>query len=511
MPKKVPTLEYLVNQCCEANYNKCVNKEFVVEDRKYYSNKSFKKFISDTHCQENLNFLIEIYHYEQLWNQLFERHSSILKCSEERRQSTASIFLRKDSIREPSIKSMKYMKSLRNSSNDSLSTRRNLNINDLKLPNVIQTQDDFDTISFANLNIESSNSTNNNNSNNNNSNRNNNNHEVWDTLFKSSYCDNNSHEQTADSISEINEAEDIKKELTDKFNDIIEEYVLSNSIYEINLPSDVYLNLTKEFKDTSVLFHSPATLLPAKNAVLQLLRENIYYKFVSEQEQLIKNDELKEKEKELLKEKEAKSKELAKLESSRMRREVKKTKSKSNLKINTEEHRHHPERTNSSPLTTVRSNDTSRPSTPQTNSLSSFLTKYHLKLHNGGSTSSLADEKDTESASNNTSLNNINETNEINDQYFNNDQMHHHHDSIRYIKGPCNIEPTAASYNPRPPLKTSKGSSSWSRNLLKFKMKKKESTSSMASVNSTISTNSTNSRNSRNSAIDSSTTSPSEY
>ncbi|ODV72398.1 uncharacterized protein CYBJADRAFT_168700, partial [Cyberlindnera jadinii NRRL Y-1542] len=94
-----------------------------------------------------------------------------------------------------------------------------------------------------------------------------------------------------ESIKQREEREMLKNELEKKFREIIHTYVSRDSPYEINLPDDIYNDLIQEAHNEKVLYHSPMVLLPAKNIVLQLLRENIYYKFLSEQEDLLSKDE----------------------------------------------------------------------------------------------------------------------------------------------------------------------------------------------------------------------------
>ncbi|CAM9017695.1 unnamed protein product [Wickerhamomyces anomalus] len=559
MPSKnVPSLENLVNQCCENYYSKLnesvadelnISKQNSKESQdsegdKYYSYSKFQEFISASHCQENLKFLIEIYHYEKIWNRTFKRQSSILKCKDDeamnfppsnsRKQSVATIRTmnsrrsnRHPSIMEetplqlispvPSNKQDEQTSSLSTTEDDPISpvtapteSDHGLSHNDLdklvqelSLPKILKSGDDIDTNSFLNQDLA--------------------NHgayetprtrrsisqastsptkkstEIWDSLFKPSYiCENDAecachtknpiiddHSENSDEFNEAIEQQEVlehlKEELREKFEFIISNHVVNNSPEQINLPDTVYSNLMKEYENNKILYHSPLTLLPSKNVVLQLLRENIYYNFLVDQENLIN--------------KENSHKIIKKMDEMK----ISNTPSSSTLPtiqtINTtksKELKVQPPK----PIS-VRSNSSDESLKSKTNTpistISNFLNKYHIKIHHSNSSSSLVTQLTDNSSSNSSSSqapSPISKSLPTKSSTFSSstsspgtpstststsrsDKFQHKHysHSSKYVKGPCGIEPNMADYDPHPPTEKSHHHA-WARMTSKFKHKK---------------------------------------
>jgi hypothetical protein len=446
--------------------------------------------VKDSHCQENLNFLVQIFHYEKIWNKIFKRQSSILKCKEEslqqqRKQSTATIFTNASSLKlrhqsiveEPETseniatakKNIESKELQRLSGISQLSREKNEQSNvllGLKLPTV--TSADLDPSSFTNKDIDCDTHSVDSRPRKLTANSMSTNHEVWDSLFKASYWDEQKpledgasltgdHEsdigedQYNESVKQLEIREQLKEELSEKFNFIVETYVKPNSLNEINLPSDVYTNLIKESENNKVLYHSPLTLLPAKNAVLQLLRENIYYKFISAQERLMKEKERNEPKP---------TEDLTQINSVLAASDITLTP------------------VDSETVRSVSSTGSLKDSSTPISTLSNFWNKYHFKIHSGGSSSSIPSlsNKDSDESLSRASIDSFKI--HTRSPSGNVEENHHLQDGTRrYIKGPCNISPTTASYDPKPPNTTSDLKSKWGSKFLKFKMKKKTNVS----------------------------------
>jgi hypothetical protein len=335
--EKVPSLECLVNQCCE-DYFKKLNESLdiqssgalEVQQEGFFTYEQFEEYIKSSHCMENLKFLIEISHYEKIWNKTFKRQYSILKCKDEsmqqqRKQSVATIFTNNSSFKrhmsiaeEPGLEERERFDSLHSLDHEDI----NKLVSELTLPHVVRSTDEIDTRSIVDQDatpksiatqLEQGHS--------NHAHTTTQQQSKWGSLFKPSYCDNeyecicksersnsdiykrsksitpDEHDSAYEFNNEVKAAEireQLKSDLSSKFHDIMTIYVLRNSPLEINLPNDIYNELVREYENTKILYHSPVVLLPAKNVVLQLLRENIYYKFLSQQEDLfIKAESIK--------------------------------------------------------------------------------------------------------------------------------------------------------------------------------------------------------------------------
>ncbi|KAH3683723.1 hypothetical protein WICPIJ_005312 [Wickerhamomyces pijperi] len=256
----VPSLEALINQCCEDYYSGQGKSGEDIQQRQkgHYDSFAFKQFISDLHCQENLKFLVEIYHYEKIWNKVFKKKYSVLKCKSVSSNETVPA-RRKGSIEE---KSGDFFREDRQNSN----------------PSMVSNGYDLDSVDIENLKRELHLT----------------NEELslnWSSLFKKGYDDSEEHcDQPESCLCErpetLNTANSKKiqtyllGQLSLKFEDIIENYIQKNSPYEINLPTEIYDLIVKDVSNPRILYHSPSIFLKGKNHIVQLLRENIYFKFL---------------------------------------------------------------------------------------------------------------------------------------------------------------------------------------------------------------------------------------
>lgn len=452
--RSIPSLESLVNKCCEDYYinledhltDVCSSPEMKYSEEEDKIYRRFQKYIMEAHCEENLKFLIEIYHYEKIWNMTFKRQSSILKCKEAEHHSVANGGDCKLNSLPTVSSSPKEIPSIDDAFDDgndieeeddgglsspqSTTTATTDYQNLIDIPKVLKSDDDFDTNSFIDdkvapavtKKIRSMSSSSGN--------------EAWTSIFKPEYCPSGTAEgalclcSTHDDDEKIvkDNPPNIKQQLQDnlkaKFNHIITDYVLQDSPFEINLPNDVCAELVKEFNNPQILFHSPQTLLSAKNAVLQLLRENIYHRFCTEEESLSSlkaQDEIKELQ-------------------LNAEREEKKQKAKQKADDDEEE-----ANKSLNDLNLNASNSSNENKAAKGSTITQFLNKYHLKLNYSNSSASSSSSSITSSPI----------SNELTAQTSNHSrsqqQNHRQHGDVHMVKGPCGIQPTANSYNPQPP------------------------------------------------------------
>lgn len=256
----VPSLETLINQCCEDYYSGKgkTGEQIQQKQRGYYDSESFKQFIIDLHCQENLKFLVEIYQYEKIWNKVFKKKYSVLKCK---------------SVSSNESGSAKRKGSVGGTGDFFRDERQNSN------PSMISHGYDLDSadiereLHLTNEELSAN----------------------WSMLFNKSFeseevCDqpDGCLCETSDSLRTVNKSKIqvyLLNQLTLKFNDIIENFIKKNAAFEINLPTDIYDAIMKDVSDSRILHHSPSIFVKSKNHTLQLLRENIYFKFLKYEQQ----------------------------------------------------------------------------------------------------------------------------------------------------------------------------------------------------------------------------------
>ncbi|KAH3666719.1 hypothetical protein WICMUC_005536 [Wickerhamomyces mucosus] len=317
MNQNVPSLENLINQCCEEYYLSLARRNSLREDTHvksechdrnnsyYYNFQKFKQFIIELHCQENLKFLIEIYHYEKIWNKIFKRKYSILKCKESSSTTNdKSINISSSSnitTQSPDSKSMStslngghniVSKTRQDSILSMISEEYDLDINDVNnlfkdLDIDLNMKSHEDSLSDLNSN--------------------------WSNLFKKQYqenrtnldhetqkhnihkhdhegrinsqtlecmCQNSNKLKTQFGLNNSQIQSYLLNQLQLKFQFIIKNFILRNSPFEINLPVKIYDSISVEYQNDKIKDHNPLIFLHAKNHILQILRENIYFKFL---------------------------------------------------------------------------------------------------------------------------------------------------------------------------------------------------------------------------------------
>lgn len=297
--------------------------------------KEFKNFVQKYKCEENLQFLIDIYNYEQIWNICFKnKRFSILKCkitndnvmnnningnneSDENNNETQNNH-QSFSVQRTTTNNKQTSPRLASSL-----SRQNSTAN--KISNLVSSfqsiRGSFDVSSFVDESLTTEKHTHN---------TNDMSKELsseWDTEFnkqhqrqqeesqqrhlKQSLSGEVPNNNTKDSLSSsfnvkfshVNNSEsatteaaavqesaylseqiltELKKLLNEKWDNIIYSYVNDDSPFQINLPDDVFNKIQAEDSNSHVLYHSPITLLHAKNSVVQLLKENIYHPFLKQ-------------------------------------------------------------------------------------------------------------------------------------------------------------------------------------------------------------------------------------
>lgn len=261
VPDQVPSLEELVDACCAILINddsSCIESKlnsFKFHDP--FTPQNFKKFIVKSHCEENLQFLVEIYRYEYIWNQLFKRRSSILKCKKMETSSSSRSNLQRTGTNQHYCPEKSRTSSIINkidlSDTSDISSFVNVK-QSTKLPNPASSWSETWT-----KNDETAD----------------------ENHFINSGNANHSHNEKC-LCSELKSDVDpqIRLDLINQWNLIIKNYICNESPHQINLPSKIYHDILVTSQDEQVLYHSPEILLDLKNFVLQLLRGNIYEEFV---------------------------------------------------------------------------------------------------------------------------------------------------------------------------------------------------------------------------------------
>ncbi|GME92799.1 hypothetical protein B5S32_g320 [[Candida] boidinii] len=295
------------------------------------SPQNFKKYVMESHCMENLSFLIDIHEYELLWNSVFSnsniRRSSCLTCKKrhERRSSKMSDLNNNTfSDRLPKIDSQKldipkinfsiddnYNSNNNNNNNNTSNNNNRADKNTLIVNKNIPTEIDVNQLSFDLQSIRSSASFVNLNSQSN-SNTACRSSFVNDFSVPSSDCDctddtctfgaSHSHADTNNNKSplrniqklqqeqyyedyEDNDA--VKEKLVSTWRYIIDNYIVDNARDQLNLPSAVTRDIEKCNAHPSSDFHNPQNLVKSKNYILSLLRQNVFLSFIRDAEEKI--------------------------------------------------------------------------------------------------------------------------------------------------------------------------------------------------------------------------------
>lgn len=212
---------------------------------------SFDKYLTSLHCHENLAFLMEIFKYEYFYDKIFPENLSQSRCQVGQTSPsavTSSSFLNRslpsaiDTLPFPTKQMRK--KSRRSSTRSTASLISELpsegSVFDFGFDEVLPTEN------------------------------------VWDKL-KDQHVDSTDLEPELDLDSEI----DSNTLLLDQWAYIIATFVRKDSPQQLNLANLTVKELLE--KDTQDVIHNPAVLLEARQEIIQLLRENVYGLFLSQQ------------------------------------------------------------------------------------------------------------------------------------------------------------------------------------------------------------------------------------
>ncbi|CAI5757009.1 unnamed protein product [Candida verbasci] len=225
----IPSLDELVNDC----FLKAIN--LLSDEFKLSLVDKFIDFLTKSHCEENLYFLIDINKYEYNYN---------LKFNDTNKESV----FRLNNTPSPSLLNLK-------SSSSTLSFESSTKVN--KVNSVqsedhdpqnafIQTIDDLD----HNEDIQS----------------------AWDDL-KSKQIEDYDDDEDYYSDEELNN-------LTSNWNFIMNNYIKYDSPNQINISQKLFKEIVEESFILKV--HNPIILLKIKNEVMRMLKENGYFEFISQ-------------------------------------------------------------------------------------------------------------------------------------------------------------------------------------------------------------------------------------
>lgn len=219
--------------------------------------RQFKEFAEKHRCEENLQFLLDIYNYERVWNVCFAHERvSVLGCK---------------------IKHHNHNRTSNATKQSAGSNKVHLMAGELH-PGLANIQGSFDVSSIVDLSkttdpLDSEHTT-----------------QLaahWDDRYK----ENNSgwrsnlsscaasEASREDLIPENSTISKLKRYCKQEWQRIITKFIDKNGPSQLNLPQQVLDEILLEHHNTQIVHHSPHSLLGAKNTVVEILRENIYYPF----------------------------------------------------------------------------------------------------------------------------------------------------------------------------------------------------------------------------------------
>ncbi|PVH16462.1 uncharacterized protein CXQ87_004753 [Candidozyma duobushaemuli] len=215
---------------------------------------SFDKYLTSLHCHENLAFLMEIFKYEYFYGKIFPENLSQSRCQVGQTSSsaaTSSSFLNRSL--PSAIDTLPFpTKQMRRKSRRSSTRSTASSISELPSEG-----SGFDFGFDEHLPTEN----------------------VWDKL-KDQHVDSTDSEPESDLDSEI----DSNTLLLDQWDYIMATFVRRDSPQQLNLANSTVKELLE--KDTQDVIHNPAVLLEARQEIIQLLRENVYGSFLSQQKSI---------------------------------------------------------------------------------------------------------------------------------------------------------------------------------------------------------------------------------
>lgn len=237
-------LDELLDDCFQLHIGQ---KDALCETRTRYAT-SFDKFLTSLHCHENLAFLMEIFKYEYFFGKVFpesfsRKHEAADVMSSSMLNSSLSSTI--DSLPFPTrvmSKSSRRQSRSRSRTPLFLGGRPPLSVFDAEF------EENFDT------------------------------ENVWDKL-KDQHIDSDL-DLDLDLDLEWESDGDHNKLLSDQWAYIMSQFVLEDAPQQLNLANSTVKDLIE--KDSQDCIKNPAVLLPAKDEIIQLLRENVYGTFLSQ-------------------------------------------------------------------------------------------------------------------------------------------------------------------------------------------------------------------------------------
>lgn len=256
----VPTIEQIIEGCMELRSSPSVTHKMMPHWSRY-TPQNFVKFVKQVHCQESLDFLMDIIEYEEFWNRVFKQRSSCLKLKSSRKrltsQSTESLLGGATTHAGPTIFSSPDLTPQISALEASLPKILKLDENpysDNSAPELKSgrkeawmVQDD----SVENLDVAAS---------------------IEDNLSPS----NGSQDEIG---LHADATPSMVHQLDRNWLTIVEKYIKDGSPCEVNLTQEMKRQIEA---DVNSLHHPPLVLLGAKNRILNLLYSNVYLRFLDE-------------------------------------------------------------------------------------------------------------------------------------------------------------------------------------------------------------------------------------
>ncbi|CUM65259.1 uncharacterized protein PRCAT00002892001 [Priceomyces carsonii] len=194
----------------------------------------FEDYVKKVHCEESLHFLIEIFKYEYIFENLVHEVDERDRLKSTRSPSPQIIPLNINDERSVTLDEHEPMKALVSTMDDIQPTAQELN----------------------ELNTS-----------------------VWDDM-RDSHIDNNDSEDETPCLNHT--VHFSEKKLNDQWNYIINNYIKENAPDQINVSCKNYNKILNE-SASSEGPHRPTVLLDAKKEVMQLIQENVYIGFLKSQ------------------------------------------------------------------------------------------------------------------------------------------------------------------------------------------------------------------------------------
>lgn len=231
----LPSLEDLINDCFLESVGQKI-KSTITQD--------FTDYVAKAHCEENLHFLVEIYKYEAYYNKIFPNNKEKLN------NTPVKLLLSDLEIRPPR----------RGSRSSKFSVSRTLSFDDPTMMFVQSIDDLGGTHDIS---------------------------QAWENL-----------RNTVDLLDEESlpdpEEEPAEATLVSQWRYIIDHFITDDAPEQINIPQQISMDIMSEDSKDSTLVH-PTVFRNVRQEVLQLLQENVYYKFAKKFNKQAKSPPVTEK------------------------------------------------------------------------------------------------------------------------------------------------------------------------------------------------------------------------